>query len=429
MNTDPTQYHPLHPQTKSYWLTLAALLLAIAIGAYCAYTMEHVGHKISGMNNSIVWGLPHVFAISLILTASGALNGATLSSVFEQSVYKPWARLSVVLAIVLLIGGLVVLVLDLGRPDRLVVAMTTYNFRSIFSWNIFLYVGFIALGMIYLATMLDRKFNRHTRSIGLVALIWRIVLTTGTGSIFGFLVGRSALDTAIMAPLFIALSLVMGTAVYALVIMLMSKWQRAAVSTTVTDALSRLLFWCLLLLVYFSIVHHLTNLYVAEHRQDEAFALAGGHAFLFWVGHVVVGVCVPLWLLRKSVFKSSTQYASYKTLGIACCAALLGGALLVYQVVIGSQSLAQNLFPGKTVTSSSFGDMGTASYLPSIWEWGLGIGGVSLAFTLLLFMLRILPVSPASQILSIPDSRNNNSQDDKEDGQSDDVSSAPQKAG
>jgi len=288
-------------------------------------------------------------------------------------------------------------VLDLGRPDRLVIAMTTYNFRSIFSWNIFLYLGFIALGIIYLSTMLDRKFNRHTRSVGFVALIWRIVLTTGTGSIFGFLVGRSALDTAIMAPLFIALSLVMGTAVYALVIMLLSKWQKAALPATITDALSRLLFWCLLLLVYFSIVHHITNLYVAEHRQDEAFALAGGHAMLFWIGHIALGVCVPLWLLRKSIFKSTAQTASHKVLAIACCAALLGGALLVYQVVIGSQSLAQNLFPGKTVTSSTFGDMGAASYLPSI--------------------------SP------ILDSRSSNSKDDKEDSQSDDMNTAPQKAG
>jgi molybdopterin-containing oxidoreductase family membrane subunit len=31
-----------------------------------------------------------------------------------------------------------VLVLDLGRPERLVVAATHYNFRSIFAWNMIL---------------------------------------------------------------------------------------------------------------------------------------------------------------------------------------------------------------------------------------------------------------------------------------------------
>ena len=59
--------------------------------------------------------------------------------------YKPLARLSVLMAITLLVGGLIVLVLDLGQLSRLIVAMTTYNFKSIFAWNIYPYVGFMAI--------------------------------------------------------------------------------------------------------------------------------------------------------------------------------------------------------------------------------------------------------------------------------------------
>jgi molybdopterin-containing oxidoreductase family membrane subunit len=33
------------------------------------------------MNNQVVWGLPHVFAIFLIIAASGILNIASISSV------------------------------------------------------------------------------------------------------------------------------------------------------------------------------------------------------------------------------------------------------------------------------------------------------------------------------------------------------------
>jgi len=394
VSIDSTSYEPLQPSAKAYWLTLLVLLLAAVLGGYCAYTMEHVGHKISGMNNSIVWGLPHVFAISMILAASGALNGATLSSVFADNTYKPWARLSVTLAITLLIGGLVVLVLDLGRPDRLFIAMTTYNFRSIFSWNIFLYVGFIGVGIVYLWTMLDRQLNRKIKAVGSLALLWRLVLTTGTGSIFGFLVGRSALDSAIIAPLFIALSFVIGSAVYILVIVWITSWQRTFLPLPLVNSLSRLLFWCLLALLYFSIVHHLTNLYAAEHHPDEKFALTGPHAWLFWPGHIGIGVVLPLWLLSRST--GSINATKRKRLLLASCAALFGGVLLVYLIVIGSQSKAQLLFPGKTVTASTFGDMGYAGYHASLWEWGLGIGGVSLALLLFFLLLRILPLSPAS---------------------------------
>ena len=41
------------------------------------------------------------------------------------------------------------------------------------------------------------------RPAGLAALGWRFVLTTGTGSLFGFLVARQAYQSALLAPLFI----------------------------------------------------------------------------------------------------------------------------------------------------------------------------------------------------------------------------------
>jgi formate-dependent nitrite reductase membrane component NrfD len=56
------------------------------------------------------------------------------------------------LALSMLAGGLAVLVLDLGRPDRLIVAMTYYNFKSIFAWNMIFYNGFFAIVGLYLIT-------------------------------------------------------------------------------------------------------------------------------------------------------------------------------------------------------------------------------------------------------------------------------------
>ena len=134
-------HQKLEDHSPWFWGLLALNGAIILVGLGAAYVMEQHGHIVTGMNNQIVWGTPHVFAVFLIVAASGALNVASVSSVFNRPEYKPYARLSGLLAIALLVGGLSVLVLDLGRPDRLIVAMTTYNFRSIFAWNIFLYVG------------------------------------------------------------------------------------------------------------------------------------------------------------------------------------------------------------------------------------------------------------------------------------------------
>jgi len=393
---DHARYATLKPQSFSYWLVLLLCALLIGLGGYCALTVEHAGHIVTGMNNHVVWGLPHVFAVSLIVAASGALNGASLSSVFGLPHYKPVARLSVTLSMSLLVGGLLVLVLDLGRPDRLIVAMTTYNFRSIFAWNIFLYTGFLVVGGCYLWMMMESRFNRHTMVAGRVAFAWRIVLTTGTGCIFGFLVGRNALDSALLAPLFIALSLVMGTAVLVLVIVMLDRWHSPVLSDQLLHSLRRMQVWFLLSLVYFSIVHHLTNLYATEHHLVERYTLIGELSLVFWLGHIVIGVVLPLLVLAVGAIKVNDT----KRLVISALLALFGAMALLYVVIIGSQSTPQTLFPGKTVVESRFGDAGFSAYQPSVWEWGLGAGGMALALLLCLTLLRILPLLPETQTRS-----------------------------
>ncbi len=149
----------LTPMTTGWLVLMGALVALAAIAGAAVLYMEHQGHWVTGMTNQIVWGTPHVFAIFLIVAASGALNVASIGSVFGREPYQPLGRLSGLLAIALLAGGLAVLVLDLGRPDRLIVAMTHFNFKSIFAWNVILYSGFFAIVGAYLWTMMDWKMK------------------------------------------------------------------------------------------------------------------------------------------------------------------------------------------------------------------------------------------------------------------------------
>lgn len=387
---DVNRYSALKPTDGSYYFLIILALVLAGLGFYAAYTMEHLGHQITGMNNHVVWGLPHVFAISLIVTASGTLNGATLASVFGVSAYKPYSRFSVVLSLCCLFGGLMILVLDLGRPDRLVVALTHYNFRSIFTWNIFLYTGFLVICILYLWMMMEKCYQTHVPLVGRVALAWRIILTSGTGCIFGFLVGRNLLDSALLAPLFIALSLVMGTSILAMSLATLFRWQHREHPKMLSQSLVKILVWFLVALAYFSIVQHLTNLYIASHQSDEQFVLTGPLSMVFWIGHVLLGIVCPLALLLLPVFKSPNR------LVLASALALAGSGVLVYVIVIGAQSTPQIIFPGYTVIHSRFGDAGFDLYSASLWEWGLGVGGVSVAILLSLLLLRVLPFTPES---------------------------------
>jgi molybdopterin-containing oxidoreductase family membrane subunit len=368
---------------------LGAFILA-ALGA--TYFMEHNGHWVTGMNNQIVWGTPHVFAVFLIVAASGALNVASISSVFNKTAYKPLARLSGLLSLALLAGGLMVLVLDLGRPDRLIVAMTYYNFKSIFAWNIILYNGFFVLVAVYLWMMMERRMNKYTHAAGMSAFIWRLILTTGTGSIFGFLVARQAYDAALMAPMFIVMSFSFGLAIFLLVTMAAYKWTDRPFGDALFRRLKNLLGVFVAGVLYFVMVFHLTNLYATEHHGVEAFILRDGGIYtqLFWIGQILIGSLLPLLL-----FYHPTWGKSRVLVGLGALLVIIGGLVQMYVIIIGGQAYPLYLFPGKEV-SSSFSDGIVNSYAPSLPEVVLGLGGIAIALIIVALAIKVLGFLPNS---------------------------------
>ena len=374
------------------YVSLVGLLAALTLGAlWASRYMEHHGHHITGMSNQIAWGVPHVFAVFLIVAASGVLNVASVASVFGRAMYKPLARLSALLAVALLLGGLSVLVLDLGRPDRLIVAMTHFNFKSIFAWNIFLYTGFLAIIAVYLWMLMERRFNRYSRGVGVVALVWRLVLTTGTGSIFGFLVARQAYDAAVMAPLFISMSFAYGLAIFLLVLMAACRWTQRALGLVVLERLKRLLGIFVAAVLYFVTVQHLTNLYAAEHHGVERFLLLEGGIFtqIFWIGQVSLGSVLPLLIFFTPWFRASRGWTA-----VGAGLVVLGGLAQLYVIIIGAQAYPLLIFPGMDVLESGFYDGVVTGYRPSLPEIALGLGGIAVALLIVALAVKVLPFLP-----------------------------------
>ena len=112
---------------------------------------------------------------------------------------------------------------------------------------------------------------------------WRIILTTGTGSIFGFLVAKEAYDSAMLAPLFIAMSLLFGTAIFIQTIYYIKSSFEVIVGEIIFKRLRKLLLYFILAVLYFTILFHLTNLYATTHHDYEFF-------LLFWE-------CIHLFIL------------------------------------------------------------------------------------------------------------------------------------
>jgi len=376
-------------KNRLYWVLLAAGGLVALAGMYAVYMMEEHGHIISGMNNQIVWGLPHVFAIFLVVAASGVLNVASIGSVFGKSIYKARAPLASLLSIAMLAGGLAVLMLDLGRPDRIIVAATNFNPTSVFAWNVVLYSGMFSLVAIYLWTMMEQRMNPWTKPAGLAVFAWRFILTTGTGLIFAFLTARQAYGSALLPPMFIVLSFAWGLAVFHLVQTTIYVWNEKSLDPAILQRKKNLLGIFVLGSLYMVATYHFTNLYFAHQSGFEHFILRDGGIYpnLFWWGYVLLGNLLPLLLIFLPGLGKT------KCVMAASLAVVLGGFALLYVFIIGGQAYPLNIFPGFEA-SSSFGDGQIASYQPSLYEFMLGFGGLAIAFIITTVSVRVLNFMP-----------------------------------
>ncbi len=377
--------------TPKVWGVMALCAAFVAAAGLEVLYVEEYGPIVTGLNNQIVWGVPHVFAIFLIVAASGALNVSSIGSVFGKMAYKPVARMANLLAVSLLLGGLAVLVLDLGRPDRLIMAMYTYNFTSIFAWNILLYSGFMAVVAVYLYTLMARGVDpRALKAASLVAFVWRLALTTGTGSIFGWLVARTPYDSAIMAPLFIAMSFSFGMAMFMLVMILTTSITRRVYSPELRTRQARLLGVFVAAVLYFVLVHHLSNIYLAKKSAYESWILLNGglYTWLFWVGQILIGSIIPMILLFHPRIDVKKGYVL-----LAALLVVLGGFAQLYVIIVGGQAYPLEIFPGFEV-SSSFSEGVINAYTPSMGEFVLGLGGIALALMIAGLGMKFLRIVP-----------------------------------
>ena len=380
-----TTFLSARADTSKFWLIAAVGALVSAIGFGAALYMEHHGHAVTGMTNQVVWGMPHVFAIFLIVAASGVLNVASIGSVFGKLAYKKRAPLSGLLCLAMLSGGLFVLMLDLGRADRVMVAATQYNFTSIFAWNVFLYSGMFGIVAVYLWVLMEKRMYPWAKPVGVAAFIWRLVLTTGTGSIFGFLISRNAYQSAVLAPMFIIMSFAWGLAVFLIVQAVIFRWNEKVLDPAILKRMKNLLGVFIAAVLYFLLVYHLTNLYFAKQAAFEKFILLdSGYAALFWVGQVFIGSLLPMAILY------------HPSLGQRMCAVTASSVLVVvgafcglYVFIIGGEAFPMDMFPGMDV-SSSFFDGQVATYSPSLPEILLGVGGLGVAFMITLVGIRVI---------------------------------------
>ncbi len=372
-------------QYRLMMITFAAFVIA---GFIATWWVIEKGLWVTGMNNRVPWGLQIVMAIYYIGLSAGSLVISGLYGVFGKLEYKPFARIAVYLAMLFLIAGLLSILTDQGRMDRVFVEPFVYfNLQSMFSINPILYIGHILICVIYLwALFYERK--KLTTVVATLAFGWAFCVHSGTGAIFGF-GARVLYESPLLPASFVAAAMASGTALMIIMIVALFRITKRHVDDALIIWLGRFLAICLLVVVYFLFVENAYRAYVVELRDAAIYYLFGGlHSLLFWVGLIFIGCFIPIFLLFYRKTGKTVRWIVF-----ASSLVVFGVLCERYVIVLPGLTHPPELFPGMEITESVLQE-GIASYSLSFLEilQALGVfGAIGFLFGWGLKYMNLLP--------------------------------------
>lgn len=381
------KFETIEGRSAQFYLLMSVLAVLAAAGMLSFYLMYAKGLYLTGMTNRVPWGLQIIMAVYYIGLSAGSLVISSLYAIFGKNEYKPFARISVSLAILFLIAALLSIILDWGRPDRIFVPFQYFNPVSMFTINPFLYTAYIFICLVYLWVMFKEK-EKLVKIIGLIAVIWAIGVHSGTGAIFGF-VPRELFQSSLLPPSFIAAALSSGTALMILVILALFRLTKRPLDNRLLARLGRLLAVFIIVVLYFILVENAYRLYIPESREAAwYFLFSGVHSAVFWVGMVIIGCIIPTVVLLNPKTGNSIPWITFSSV-----LAVFGVLCERYLIVIPGQTHPPDLFPNMEITNSMLNE-GIVNYSISFHEviQALGIIGIiGFLFVLGLRLFRLLP--------------------------------------
>ena len=388
MNATTTKRFQLTPfQT---WLVILAIFMAG--GVVAGVMIFFKGLYLTNLNDLVPWGLWITVDLSAIALSAGAFLLSAAVYLLGLKQYQPLARTAVFIGLIGYSMAMLMLLLDIGRPDRFWHAMVFWNPHSPL-WEVTMCVVLYFSVLIMEAAPifgqakwfqqrwphLSHKLEKvhHIAPVLAVAgLVLSMLHQSSLGATYGIMKARPIWYRPGMAVLFIVSAMAAGPALTLLASSLSARFtRRAVVNDKLIDGISYFIGWVLAAYLYLRFWDILAMSYTVEPGRTEGLRVLtrGQLAFNFWIGEMLLGVLVPMIILLSGRLR---QYPILRTAALF----LVVGGLVAYRW--------DTNIVGLTVTLTSLplqlSPLYTA-YSPSLIEWVTALGVIAyglMAFTL-----------------------------------------------
>ncbi|MCE5241956.1 MAG: sulfate reduction electron transfer complex DsrMKJOP subunit DsrP [Syntrophobacteraceae bacterium] len=311
--------------TDRYYRWLMGLLVVMGLG-FASYLYQlNNGLTITGMGRDVSWGFYIAQFTFLVGVAASAVMVVLPYYLHNVKVFGKITILGEFLAIASVTMCLLFIVVDLGKPMRLLNVILYPTPNSILFWDMIVLNGYLFLNVIIGWNVLEAErkgthYPNWVKPLIYISIPWAVSIHTVTAFLYAGLPGRHYWLTAIMAARFLASAFCSGPALLILLSFFIKKYSKFDPGREAINKLSQIMTYAMIISVFFVGLEFFTAFYsqIPTHMHALQYLFVGleGHAKLvpfMWMFAVLAIVALVLLINPKTRNDD-------KTLKIACAA-------------------------------------------------------------------------------------------------------------
>ncbi len=398
----------LRPRERVVPLALLWLVV-LAAGLFGLSQLLSDGHKATGTSAYIPWGLWVALYIFFVETAAGMHLASTLGTVYNWRPFERILKLNIFLSLIFAGGGMTLIWLDMGRPERLWEFYVRPNFSSPMNVMAWIYLSFMLLQATQLAWEFwsDRQRARGRlatpadeervlavrRNLGYLGIPVAVGLSSGVGFLVGSPASQLFYQVGLYPLHFLATALASGAAVLAFVaaafLARRDEEMRSVAVIAGRLALAGVAFEALFIFFDFFV-----SLYGGVPRLTEAVeaVITGPYSWSFWLLQIFIGMVIPFVVFLHPRLSDQPRW-----IGSASLMVIFGFVMVRINAVLPTFVAPQLEGLPEAFAESRLG----LEYFPTATEWLVAILVSAVVVGVFYVGYRLLPlVSEPREVLS-----------------------------
>jgi len=408
----------LAPRKFKFWgiVWTIFLVIVVVVGLFAYYRQIKYGLITTNMRDYASWG---VYISNFVFFVAISLVGSLITAILRLSGVKwstPLTRIAEMIAVAAIIMGGLTIIIDMGRPDRILNLFLHGRLQSPIMWDVIVITTYLTISLLLLyypllpdfailkkycvksprlakwydrlslswqGTVLQEQLAKKSiRALSILIVPVAFAIHTVTSWLFATTY-RPGWDSTNFGPYFIAGAFVAGAAAVIAVMYVLRKSYHLEkyITDFHFDKMGKLLVLLILVYLYFNINEYLVPAYKVT--KGEAAHLHGlfygDYALMFWL---VIGgsLVLPVFLLLYKGFRKPLP------LFIIALVVVIGAWWKRYIIV--TPTLLHPFLPIQGVPESWH------HYFPTANEWLITIATLAASLLILTILIRYLPIVP-----------------------------------